>query len=131
MIGLLTLSTSAFSEVIPETDAQVRRVPYSRGILEGKLPVSFIRKDILATVPKFRSCWQKELSRDVGAKGSVTLKFIITQSGLPAKAEVLGDISSDFKLCLLEQVFAMEFTPYRDEGIIEVRQPLNFKPIKI
>jgi len=73
------------------------------------------------------SCYQRQLERERGARGTVAVTFVINPGGDVVKAHVAASINSsrEFETCLVAGVRAWQFPAALSKGITIVTYPFS------
>ena len=97
-------------------------------VILGALDKSLIDKVIQQHSAKFLYCYQRELPKNPGLKGKVTLKFTISNTGSVAKSSVdkssLANATVD--ACINQQMKTLQFPEPKGGGIVIVQYPFVF-----
>ncbi len=94
----------------------------------GSLDKSLIDAVIKRHMSAIRYCYQRELSKDPGLGGKVSVKFVIAGDGSVSKASIprssLG--SSAVESCMTSRFLQMKFPEPKGNGIVIVTYPFLF-----
>jgi hypothetical protein len=97
-------------------------------IIVGALDRSLIDAVIKRHMNQFRYCYQRELNKDPGLAGKVTVKFVIAGNGSVSRASIkkstLGNDSVES--CLSGRFMTLQFPEPKGNGIVIVSYPFMF-----
>ena len=97
-------------------------------IIVGALDRSLIDAVIKRHMNQFRYCYQRELNKDPGLAGKVTVKFVIAGDGTVSRASIkkstLGNASVES--CLSNRFMTLQFPEPKGNGIVIVSYPFMF-----
>jgi TonB family protein len=79
---------------------------------------------------QIRHCYQRQLSRDPGLAGKVTVRFVIGNTGQVQKATVKSSSlgSAAVESCIAERFLRFRFPAPKGKGIVIVSYPFLFSP---
>lgn len=97
-------------------------------IVIGSLDRSLIDAVIRKNLPAIRYCYQRELQKNPGLGGKITMKFVIAKDGSVASADVKSSIpDGSVGSCIAGRFMRFEF-PAPEHGIVVVSYPFLFAP---
>ncbi len=100
-------------------------------VVLGSMDPDLIRKILMDHLPQFRSCYQRELEKAASNfSGVVPLDFVIGSTGAVTKAAVSntdGDVPPQVIGCVLNVLRGIRFPQPLGGGVVEVKQPMNFR----
>ncbi|MBA3540944.1 MAG: AgmX/PglI C-terminal domain-containing protein [Deltaproteobacteria bacterium] len=93
----------------------------------GDLDLTIIRRYIKRNIQKVTYCYEKQLLVHAKLAGTVTVKFVISATGVVTSATAKG-VHADVSSCIAEVVNQIEFPKPKDGGSVRVTYPIAFKP---
>jgi hypothetical protein len=107
----------------------------SETVVLGSMDPDVIRRILRDNIPRFRSCYQRELDRNSNKdiSGMIRMVFTIGASGYVARAGVDGNsrLPARVKGCVINVLKGIEFPRPMGGGTVDVKQPFNFYPKRI
>lgn len=99
-------------------------------IVVGALDASLIDGVIKRNLPRFRYCYQRELTKDPNLSGKTTVKFTIIGDGTVSAAVTKSSSvsNSNVESCLNRVMMGLQFPEPRGGGIVLVSYPFVFSP---
>ena len=136
-----SLTGAAQGKLVDSTGAQGlvdKRGVYTAGIptqtvVLGAMDPDIIRQILRDHIPQFRHCYQKELDQSNNdVAGVIELNFTIGASGHVTNAGVghKTNLPSPVKGCVINVLRGIKFPEPLGGGTVEVKQPMNFYPVR-
>jgi hypothetical protein len=99
-----------------------------QAIVMGALDKSLIDKVIKQNQAKFLYCYQREVVKDPGLQGKVTLQFTISANGTVAKSTTNKTTLKNptAESCMNQQMKMLKFPEPKGGGIVIVKYPFVF-----
>lgn len=113
----------------PRTEGSIGAVG-GESITIGALDASLIDGVIRQNLPRFKYCYQRELTKDPTLGGKVTVKFTIIGDGTVSAAMTKSSsLNSDVvEGCLNKVMFSLGFPEPKGGGLVLVSYPFVFSP---
>ena len=88
---------------------------------------SLIRREIRIRMGKFKVCYEKELAKQPGLKGTVVATFTIGATGVVTESSATG--MPGVEECVANVIRAIKFSPPPgSKGSIRINYPFAFSP---
>ncbi|MEE2670882.1 MAG: AgmX/PglI C-terminal domain-containing protein [Bdellovibrionota bacterium] len=125
------IGTQGFST---KTGTYTAGIP-SETVVLGSMDPDVIRRILRQNIPRFRSCYQRELDRNANkdVSGMIRLVFSIGASGNVTSAGVDGNskLPVSVKKCVVSVLRGIDFPRPLGGGTVDVKQPFNFYPKRL
>jgi hypothetical protein len=100
-------------------------------VVLGSMDPELLRKILKEYLPQFRHCYQQELQRQGDhIKGVIDLNFRIGKSGQVSRVNIKTkqtQMSGSGTNCMAKVLRMIDFPSPKGDGIVDVKQPLNFQ----
>ena len=117
-------------DLVNKVNVYQQELPY-RTVVQGGLNPDDIWKKLVANIPRFRFCYQRELDKSARSFGGlIHLNFIIGASGHVTKTALKkhSGVPDRIKSCVIRVLRSIRFPRPLGGGVVEVDQPFNFYP---
>ncbi len=100
------------------------------GIIVGAIDPALIDSVIRRNIPRFRYCYQRELTKDPTLAGKVSVKFTIIGDGTVSAAmtKATSVHNTAVEDCLNRVMMSLQFTEPKGGGLVLVSYPFLFNP---
>lgn len=93
----------------------------------GGIDKAIIQRVIRRHLPRIRTCYERQLTKEPALEGRVIVKFAIGPSG-DVMTAVASGIHPDIERCIGNAFRAMKFPAPKSAGTVTVSYPLVFRP---
>ena len=103
-------------------------------VTKGSIDPELLRRLLQEYMPQFRHCYQKELQRNIHARGVIDVRFRIVGKGI-SKVQVGNKKGQIFGpqgvRCISNVLSLIDFPTPKGGGVVDIRQPMNFLSSKV